>query len=306
MKKSIIIGGTVLCGLFALVSCNGKREQAALEDLTHKFFYYAQECKYDSMRMIYPSINLQYTETEVDSLRFSKIKKLGKDQYELVFVRCYSPNNDESFTTRKNVVFTFEKNAKTDSIPFPYIIKNSSGLVNPDLIPYYARECGAIKGKYQDSEYAERMRIADIIYWKEAERVADYISDHITPMLYYDNVLGTNYAWVNNNSVNFALKNGTEYTCKGFTVYVTVDNFQYDVYHTTQNGYYGSDAAAIPPYGSNRYRFNFTPLKTFYYKNHVTGIKVKVDPLTIASCNHFKFTGNEYEEYIKNENKNKK
>lgn len=302
MKKSIVFSvGGVICGLLALVSCSGNGEKAVLQDLTHKFFYYVQECKYDSMRMIYPSINLQYTETEVDSLRFSQIKKLGNNQYEVAFVRCYSPNNDENFTTRRNVVFTFEKNPKTDSIPFPYIIKNSSGLVNPDLIPYYAKACGAIRGKYQDSEYAERMRIADIIYWKEAERVADYISNNITPMLYYDNVGGTKYAWVNNNSIRFSLKNGTEYTCKGFTVYLTVDNFQYDVYHTTQNGYYGSDAAAIPPYGSNSYRFDFSPLKQFYYKNHVTDIKVKVNAQSIAQCNYFKFTGNEYKEYVKNE-----
>ena len=299
MKKSIVFGGAVLGALLALVGCNGNRQETELQDLTHKFFYYVQECKYDSMRMIYPSINLQYTETEVDSLRFSKVKKLGKDRYELAFVRCYSPNNDENFTTRKNVVFTFKKNQKNDSIPFPYIIENSSGLVNPDLIPYYAKECGAIKGKYQDSEYAERLSIAEIIYWKEAERVAEYISEHITPMLYYDYIGETGYAWVNENSVNFALKNGTEYTCKGFTVYLTVDNFQYDVYHITQNGYYGSDAAAIPPYGSNRYRFNFSNMKHFYYKNHVTAVKVKADPQAIASCNHFRFTGTEYEEYVK-------
>ena len=276
MRKSIVFGAAVLGALFALVGCNGNGQESELQDLTHKFFYYVQECKYDSMRMIYPSINLQYTETEVDSLRFSKVKKLGKDRYELAFVRCYSPNNDENFTTRKN----------------------------PDLIPYYARECGAIKGKYQDSEYAERLSIAEIIYWKEAERVAEYISEHITPMLYYDYIGETGYAWVNENSVSFALKNGTEYTCKGFTVYLTVDNFQYDVYHTTQNGYYGSDAAAIPPYGSNRYRFNFSNLEHFYYKNHVTAVKVKADPLAIASCNHFKFSGTEYEEYMKKKKKN--
>ena len=300
MKRKLTFGVTTLCVVLSLMSCS-ENKQKVIENLAEKFFYYVQEEKNDSLFMLYPALNTQYTELAADSIRFIEFKELGNEQYEVALIRCYSPDNSIDNTVKKNVTLTFEKAAETDSVAFPYIIKGSTGLINVDLIPSYARLCGAIKNKkYTDNEYIERLAIAKEIYMEKAQEIAEYVSKNVDILVNTSNVFGVQITLVE-NEIFFSLRNNTEYTCKGFTVDMSFENWQDNSYRGTESGYYGSEDATLHPYTTHRYRMSLDHIdKSGKIKNYLAGAVFKITAEAIAECNDLPFTGNEYDEYIKN------
>lgn len=301
MKKSFFCFISILCAVLFLISCTNEadKRKTVIEQLTHQFFSYVQEDNLDSLMLLYPILSTQFTELAADSIRITDYKQLENNVYEISLVRCYSPDNTIAGTVKKNVTFTFEQTNESDSLSFPFIISNSTGLVNPDLIPAYVSQCGALKNKkYTDKEYWERYNIAELIYMEKAQEIANYISENLTVSVYKDAFWGQAFV---TDVAKFTIQNNTAYTCTGFTVYMKFNNLWDGSYSGDARGFYGSKSASLQPYTTKSYTLKIpSTVKQGNYKNYITSIKVEVSAEAVAQTTSFSFNGTEYDAYLLN------
>ena len=106
--------------------------------------------------MLYPDLELKYAVLAFDNIEVTEFKDLEDDLYQVSLVRTFSENNSLNDVEKSLLTLTYKATEPKDSLAFPYIIINSTGLINPGLLPYYVSACGAIKNKkYTDLEYKE-------------------------------------------------------------------------------------------------------------------------------------------------------
>lgn len=312
MKKNGLV--MVVLGLTILVmSCSPApiTPEEKVENLANLFYKYVMENDADSMKMLYPSLDLDLMHIKCDSFSIKGIKSTDDSNYEVHLVQNYSEDNSEKENQKINVSLYF---TKVDSLKSEFIIKDSKGYFDDIDKKYYMSQCGSINldKKYTDLEYIERLRITDILYYNKAQEIADYLNQNVEILFTLTNILGKSYALVDRSvgAVTFTLNNRTDYPCQGFTVDFTLNNILDGADEGKISGYYDYAAATLDAHSSHRYRLTFdkntlkNPNSTF--KCYVTEAVFKTTPEALLKYSYmsFRFNGNEYEEYIKSQKKN--
>ena len=310
--KKIELLMVIIAQTFLVMSCGpvSITPEEKVENLTHLFYKYVMKNDVDSIKILYPTIDLDLMNIKCDSFSIKDIKSTSDDGYEVHLVQNYSENNSEELNQKINVSLYF---TKVDSLKTEYIIKDSKGYFDNPEKKYYMSLCGSIilDKKYTDMDYLERLRITNIIYENKAQEIADYLNQNIEIIFSMTNLLGDYYALVDNEmgEVSFTLNNRTDYSCQGFTVYLTLNNVYDGTYQGEISGYYDYADARLKAHSSHRYRINFNKNEL---KNPNSGFKSCVqkavfkttpEALLKYSAAEFQFNGNEYEEFVKSEKK---
>lgn len=298
----------LLCLVVALSSCENKDEFETIRQLPEKFFSYANQENSDSIGMIYPGIETSYLDLNSDSLRIVQINKIDENRIDIQLIKNYSPDSNPSTNMQKSITLNFEK---CDSLPWGYKIYNSIGLLDMEMVPEYAVECGAIKDKkYEDKDGIERIKIAKILYHEKAKEVAEYLNNNVGILVNYSTILGNQYALVSNYKARFTLNNPTEYSCLGFTVSLTLSDVGDMSLQANLNGTYENPSATLQAHSKNNYSITFSksdlnnPQSS--YKSCITAAKFHISPEAIEKYTILNFSGSEYDNYIKKGNKTNK
>jgi len=299
----------LLCIVTVFVSCDKADQTEVITRLSENLFRYANEEKFDSLKLLYPGIETEYLDLNSDSLRIVKITENEKDEnkVEVQLIKNYSANSDPNFNSQKSITLHLEK---CDSCHFGYKISHSTGLLDQELIPTYAVECGAIKDKkYEDKDAMERIRIAKILYHQKAKEVADYLNSNIEILVNLTKIFDNNYAIVNDYKARFTLVNPTEYSCVGFTADVTLKDIGDMSLQAELKGTYNNTSATLMAYSRHNYSITFEPsdLKNpnSEFKCCITDVKFNITPEAVEQHTMLNFSGSEYNDYMKTQ-KNKK
>ena len=293
----------LLVTLLSVYSCVSKEGQ--MTELTHKFFNYYNEESFDSLQMLYPSLELKYSELAFDNIEVTEFKDLGEDLYQVSLVRTFSKNNSLNDVEKSLLTLTYKATEPKDSLAFLYIIINSTGLINPELLPYYVSACGAIKNKkYTDLEYKERCGYAYKIYVNKAAEIA-YMIETNARIRGYKNFYNGKAKIGDDNKAYFTIQNNTQYSCTGFNVHLGLKSLGNDEYMGETSAFYGSESAKLLPYSTNRYNMNIPNSikrnKTWdgrYYYNYVATARVEVPVEAVMNNNVIAFDGTEYDNCI--------
>lgn len=298
----------LLCLVVALSSCENKDEFETIRQLPEKFFSYANQENSDSIGMIYPGIETSYLDLNSDSLRIVQINKIDENRIDIQLIKYYSPDSNPSTNKQKSITLNFEK---CDSLPWGYKIYNSIGLLDMEMVPEYAVECGAIKDKkYEDKDGIERIKIAKILYHEKAKEVAEYLNNNVEILVKYSNFFGYKFALVDNYKACFTLNNPTEYSCLGFTVSLTLSDVSDMSFQANINGSYGNPSATLKAHSKHNYFIPFSdsdlknPRSSF--KSCITAAKFHITPEAIEKYTILNFSGSEYDNYMKKGNKTTK
>lgn len=309
MKK---IWNLLLCLVVALSSCENKDEFETIRQLSEKFFSYANQENSDSIGMIYPGIETSYLDLNLDSLRIVQINKIDENRIDIQLIKNYSPDSNPSTNKQKSIILNFEK---CDSLPWGYKIYNSIGLLDMEMVPEYAVECGAIKDKkYEDKDGIERINIAKILYHEKAKEVAEYLNNNVEVLVNYRYIYGNRYAIVDlyTGEAPFALNNPTEYSCLGFTVSLTLSDVADMSLLANLNGSYEHPSATLQAYSKHNYYIKFrksdlnTSKPDWDLACCITAAKFHISPEAIEKYTILNFSGSEYDNYIKKGNKGNK
>ena len=291
----------ILCFVVILSSCENNDESETIRQLSEKFFSYANQEKSDSLEMLYPGIETSYLDLSSDSLRIVQINKIDENRIDIQLIKSYSPNSDPTTNKQKSITLKFEK---CDSLPWGYKIYNSTGLLDMEMVPEYAVECGAIKDKkYEDKDGIERINIAKIIYHEKAKEVAEYLNNNVGIIVNYTKILGNNYALVDNYKARFTLNNPTEYSCLGFTVSLTLSDVGDMSLQANLNSSWDNPSATLKAFTQSKYAITFgesdlkNPNSTF--KSCITEGKFHISPEAVEKYTILNFSGSEYDNYIK-------
>lgn len=298
----------LFCLVVALSSCKNKDEFETIRQLPEKFFSYANQENSDSIGMIYPGIETSYLDLNSDSLRIVQINKIDENRIDIQLIKNYSPDSDPSTNKQKSITLNIEK---CDSLPWGYKIYNSIGLLDMEMVPEYAVECGAIKDKkYEDKDGIERINIAKILYHEKAKEVAEYLNSNVKIFGSHLSFFGHNYALVNNNTARFILNNPTEYSCLGFTVSLTLSDVSDMSLQANLNGCYENPDATLQAHSTHNYSITFSEsdLKNpqSHFKSCITAAKFHISPEAIEKYTILNFSGSEYDYYINKGNKTTK
>ena len=298
----------LFCLVVTVSSCENKDEYETIRQLPEKFFSFANQENSDSIGMIYPGIETSYLDLNSDSLRIVQINKIDENKIDIQLIKNYSPNSDPNTNNQKSITLNFEK---CDSLPWGYKIYNSTGLLEMEMVPDYAVECGAIKDKkYEDKDGIERINIAKILYHEKAKEVAEYLNNNVEILVNYSTLLGNKYALVDNYKARFTLNNPTEYSCLGFTVSLTLSDVGDMSLQANLNGSYENPSATLQAHSKQNYAITFresdlnNPQSSF--KSCITAAKFHISPEAIEKYTILNFSGSEYEDYIKKCNKTTK
>ena len=295
----------LFCLVVTMSSCENKDEFETIRQLPEKFFSFANQENSDSIGMIYPGIETSYLDLNSDSLRIVQINKIDEKRIDIQLIKNYSPDSNPSTNKQKSITLNFEK---CDSLPWGYKIYNSTGLLEMEMVPDYAVECGAIKDKkYEDKDGIERINIAKLLYHEKAKEVAEYLNKNVEIIVNYSKIFGQNYALVDNYKARFTLSNPTEYSCLGFTVSLTLSDVGDMSFQANLNGCYENPNATLQAHTKHNYNITFseTDLKNpnSTYKSCITDGKFNISPEAVEKYTILNFSGSEYDNYIK---KNKK
>lgn len=291
----------MLCFAITLSSCENKNEFETIKNLSEKLFSYAKQEMSDSLQMLYPEIETSYLDLNSDSIRIVQIDKIDENRIDVQLIKNYSPNSDPETNKQKSITLNLEK---CDSLPWGYKINNSTGLLDMEMIPVYAVECGAIKDKkYEDKDGMERINIANFLYHEKAREIANYLNNNVQVLVRYTTIFGEKYALVENYKARFTLSNHTEYSCLGFTVSLTLSDVGDMSVQANLNGEYDNPSARLKPHSNGDYALTFTEsdLKNpnSRFKSCITAAKFNITPEAIEENTNIDFTGSEYDNYIK-------
>lgn len=306
--KRIELVMAVCCLTIMVMSCGPAKitPEKKVENLVNLFYKYVIENNADSIKVLYPTIDLDLIHIKCDSFSIKDVKSTNDSCYEVHLVQNYSENNSEEDNQKISVILYF---TKVDSLENEYIIKDSKGYFDNYEKKYYMSQCGSINmdKKYTDMDYLERLRITDILYYNKAQEIAEYLNQNIEITFSMTNIAGHYYALVDNNAgaVSFTLNNRTDYSCQGFTVYLTLNDAGDGAIQGEISGYYDYEAATLNAHSSHGYRLTFDKKdlnnSISMYKSYVTKAVFKTTPEALLknSLMSFRFKGNEYQEFIK-------
>ena len=302
----------LFCFVVSLFSCENSEntdEFETIKQLPEKFFSYANQEESDSLEMIYPGIETTYLDLNSDCLRIVQINKKDENKIDIQLIKNYSPNSDPNTNMQKSITLNFEK---CDSLPWGYKIYNSTGLLDMEMVPEYAVECGAIKDKkYEDKDGIERINIAEKLYHEKATKIAEYLNNNIEIKVNYQKIYGKDYAVVLGHEARFTLINPTDYSCLGFTVSLTLSAVGdgYESHQANLNGGYDYPSATLQARSKHNYYITFSdsdlknPQAVF---NCITAGKFHISPEAIEKYTILNFSGSEYDNYIKKSKKTTK
>ncbi len=196
-----------------LVACGGGNkkeiekaniEKANIEKvkgLSYSIFDYFNNYQKDSLMMLMPNIDYDYCDFLNDSIRITSVNP--KDScYEVQLIKNYSPNSIMDFNEKKSMSLEFEK---TENNPFGFVVTDSRGFTETNMLPAQLEYSGAIKEnrKYSDKEYKELLALADPLLQRAVEKATKEINESVKIMLPYHPSLKTRPGAAWNRSVKF-------------------------------------------------------------------------------------------------------
>jgi hypothetical protein len=299
--KFIILGIIVL-----FASCNFFREkpEEKIKNLVMHFYKYAMEDKEDSIKYIYPSIDLEFLPIRCDSFAIKEIIKENDSIFDVLIIQNYSPDNSEDNNIKRSITLIFEK---CDSLKNGYVIKDSKGLFVDVSRKYSMEQCGSIKKgkKYFDMEYQKRWYITKEIYRAKANEIAEYLNKNINILFTMTNAFGEKFALIDrsSNKVNFTLENNTDYPCLGFTIYMSVANCWSGKYEGKISGRYDYDDAMLDAHSEKYYCLTFDCEKDLKvtdsnWKSVISEASFKITPEDVLKHTPIICNGNEYNQYM--------
>lgn len=300
VKLSKLIWCIVFCS--TLLSCQKSAEEKVTE-ITQKLFRLAQEDKGDSIITIYPSLDIELMPIHSDSISIKNIKEISDDKIEVELVNNYSFDNTDESNIRTNIILYYEK---SDSVDNGYIIADSKGFFEVNgLVPFDAESNGCIDSskKYTDNEYSRRIRIAEKIQDEKTREVAKLLNNNVKIIWDMQRINGVSFALVSGDRARFTLYNPTDYSCQGFKIYLELRNIWDGEYQGKVDGYYNYAEATLNAHSQHRYSLTIDnsclkyPNATF--KNYVSSAKFETTAKDVKENTILKYTGNEYDEYMK-------
>ena len=307
MVEKIIrfIFGIVLLAFMA--SCQKSPEERVTE-LTTKLFQFVRDDKSDSINIVYPSLDINLLPIHSDSISIKSVKELSDGKFEVELVNNYSELNSDETNIKTNISLFYEKSDSSDN---GYIITDSRGIYNRDgFAPFDAERSGCIdpSKKYTDNEYISRFRIAEKIQDAKSQEVANLLNSNVKVLAYNERVIG-NYTLplVHGNVARFTLENPTDYSCQGFRVYLELKNSWDGEYQGKFDGLYDYREATLLAHSRHNYSLSIDPAKlkklNSSFKDYISSAKFETTAQYVKENTFLKYTGKEYDEYLKKQNK---
>ena len=297
-----------LCCILLLVffaSCQKSPEERVTE-LTVKLFQFVQNDVVDSISVLYPLLDLSLLPIHSDSISVKGVKKISDGRLEVELVNNYSELNSEETIVKTNISLFYEK---SDSTVYGYIISDSKGIYNRDgVAPFDAERSGCIdpSKKYTDIEYISRFKIAEIIQDIKSREVANLLNSSVKVLFRTQRVGNSSFALIDGNNAVFTLDNPTDYACQGFTVYLELRNVWDGLYQGKFDGFYNYERATLHAHSSNNYSLPIDRSKlkdsNRGWKDYVSSAKFETTAKYVKENTYLKYTGKEYEEYIRKHN----
>lgn len=291
--------------LIIVTACTNDNSEKRVIELTHALFDYSANGYYDSLQMLYPNINLDKFQLETDSIRIISASKKENGQMEVQLIKKYSPNHTIEFNLSRCISLLFDKVEENGC--FDYIITSSTGFIDPESIPPYVEQCGALKKNksYTDEDYIELMKVAEEICRKRAEEVADVLNKKVVPLVTYTNVGGYKFALIENNTAKFSLKNNTKYSCLGFTVYITICSSWDCEYQGKVQHCYTDSRDMLQANSEHNYRLSYSSSSVKgdkRWKSQIKSVTFKITPEAVLQHTNLDFDGTEYDAYMSQHN----
>ncbi len=301
-----LLFGIVLLAFIA--SCQKSPEERVTE-LTTKLFQFVHDDKSDSINIIYPSLDINLLPIHSDSISIKSVKELSDGKLEVEIVNNYSELNSDEANIKTNISLFYEK---SDSSDYGYIIADSRGIYNRDgLAPFDAERSGCIdpSKKYTDNEYIRRFRIAEKIQDAKSQEVANLLNSNVKVLVYNESVIGNlSLPIVHGNVARFTLENPTDYSCQGFIVYLELKNSWDGKYQGKFDGLYDYGQATLQAHSRNNYSMSIDPSKlknsNSSFNDYISSAKFETTAKYVKENTFLKYSGNEYDEYMKKNNNN--
>lgn len=303
MKKII----AVIMASVLITACSNDNSAKRVTELTYKLFDYSANGYYDSLQLLFPNIHLDKFELEADSIRIISANKKENGQMEVQLIKHFSPNHTIEGNLSRGIWLLFDKTEENGC--FDYIITNSMGFIDPESIPPYVAQCGALKKNksYTDEEYIELTKVAEEICKQKAEEVADLLNKKVEIYVTYTNVGGYDFALIDNNTAKFSLKNNTNYSCLGFTVYITICSSWDGKYQGKVQHCYTESYDILQANSEHNYWLSYSSSSVKADKNWKSQIKsatFKITPEAVLQYTTLDFDGTEYDAYMRQHNNN--